>query len=63
MDAYELRVELHFWHEKVCEYATEYTQAVDAEDFSRQLGTRVALDQAIAQVRHLKALLRLGVAA
>ena len=62
MDAFELRAEREEWHEKVCKLAREYRQARRSSDFAWEAGVGIALDQALAQVKRLDALLKLGAA-
>jgi hypothetical protein len=63
MEAWELGVELEFWHEQVVKLATEYRHAIDAEDTVWAAGVGLALDQALGQVKKIKTLLKVGAVA
>lgn len=63
MDAFELRATLEEWHEQVCKLAAEHRAADQARDIVWAEGIGVALDQALLQVRRIKALLHVGAVA
>lgn len=63
MDAAELRASLEHWHEQVCMLAREYRSARQSGLFAWEAGIGTALDQALGQVKRIKHLLELGIAA
>lgn len=63
LTAADLRERRDYWREKICDYARGYLEAEAAGDIGRQLGLRVALEQALSESRRITRLLKLGVAA
>jgi hypothetical protein len=63
LDAGDLRAEKDDWTAKALLYAREYRAASQSGEVSWEHGVGIALDQALAQVRRIDHLLKLGVAA
>jgi len=63
MDAGDLRAELAQWTSQALIYSREFLAATESGDLDWEHNMRIALRHALAQVRRIDHLLKLGVAA
>ena len=63
MDAADLRAEKEDWTARALMYSREFLAATEAGDLDWEHNMKIALRQALAQVKRIDHLLKLGVAA